>query len=42
MILYELIDYQTLRIIWWLLLGILLIGFAVTVTVTLLDQEESK
>ncbi|WP_421367964.1 cytochrome d ubiquinol oxidase subunit II [Agrobacterium tumefaciens] len=30
MILYELIDYQTLRIIWWLLMGILLIGFAVT------------
>jgi len=24
------IDYQTLRVIWWLLLGILLIGFAVT------------
>ncbi|MDQ0322725.1 cytochrome d ubiquinol oxidase subunit II [Pararhizobium capsulatum DSM 1112] len=30
MILHELIDYQTLRLIWWLLLGILLIGFAVT------------
>jgi cytochrome d ubiquinol oxidase subunit II len=30
MILYELIDYPTLRLIWWLLLGILLIGFAVT------------
>ena len=29
MILYELIDYQTLRIIWWVLLGVLLIGFAV-------------
>ncbi|MDE1996434.1 MAG: cytochrome d ubiquinol oxidase subunit II [Rhizobiaceae bacterium] len=30
MILHELIDYQTLRVIWWLLLGVLLIGFAVT------------
>ncbi len=30
MILHDLIDYQTLRLIWWLLLGILLIGFAVT------------
>ncbi|MGO4438742.1 cytochrome d ubiquinol oxidase subunit II [Rhizobium sp. RAF56] len=29
MILHELIDYETLRIIWWLLLGVLLIGFAV-------------
>ncbi|MFC5384445.1 cytochrome d ubiquinol oxidase subunit II [Aquamicrobium segne] len=29
MILHELIDYQTLRLIWWLLLGILIIGFAV-------------
>lgn len=29
MILHNLIDYETLRIIWWLLLGILLIGFAV-------------
>ena len=29
MILNELIDYQTLRVIWWLLLGVLLIGFAV-------------
>jgi cytochrome d ubiquinol oxidase subunit II len=29
MILHELIDYQTLRVIWWLLLGVLLIGFAV-------------
>ena len=24
------LDYTTLRIIWWLLLGILLVGFAVT------------
>jgi len=24
------LDYETLRVIWWLLLGILLIGFAVT------------
>jgi cytochrome d ubiquinol oxidase subunit II len=28
-ILHQLIDYETLRIIWWLLLGLLLIGFAV-------------
>lgn len=30
MILHELIDYQTLRLIWWVLLGVLLIGFAMT------------
>ena len=24
------LDYETLRLIWWLLLGVLLIGFAVT------------
>jgi cytochrome d ubiquinol oxidase subunit II len=30
MILHELLDYETLRIIWWLLLGVLLIGFAAT------------
>ncbi|KQV64437.1 cytochrome d ubiquinol oxidase subunit II [Rhizobium sp. Root1220] len=30
MILHELIDYQTLRLIWWLLLGVLLIAFATT------------
>lgn len=30
MILHELIDYETLRVIWWLLLGVLLIGFAAT------------
>ncbi|MBN8939703.1 MAG: cytochrome d ubiquinol oxidase subunit II [Rhizobiales bacterium] len=30
MILHEVIDYQTLRLIWWVLLGVLLIGFAVT------------
>ena len=30
MILHQLIDYDTLRLIWWLLLGVLLIGFAVT------------
>ena len=30
MILYELIDYDILRVIWWLLLGVLLIGFALT------------
>lgn len=29
MILHDLLDYQTLRVIWWLLLGILLIAFAV-------------
>ncbi len=30
MILYELIDYSVLKVIWWLLLGVLLVGFAVT------------
>jgi cytochrome d ubiquinol oxidase subunit II len=30
MILHTLIDYDVLRIIWWLLLGVLLVGFAVT------------
>lgn len=30
MILYELISFEHLRLIWWLLLGILLIGFALT------------
>ncbi|MBE3639885.1 cytochrome d ubiquinol oxidase subunit II [Mangrovicoccus algicola] len=30
MILHELIDYGTLRVIWWVLLGVLLIGFALT------------
>lgn len=30
MILHELLNYDTLRVIWWLLLGILLVGFAVT------------
>ena len=30
MILHELISYETLRLIWWLLIGVLLIGFAVT------------
>lgn len=29
MILHELLAYDTLRVIWWLLLGILLVGFAV-------------
>jgi cytochrome bd ubiquinol oxidase subunit II len=28
--LYELIDYGSLRVVWWALLGVLLIGFAVT------------
>lgn len=30
MILHQLLDYDTLRLIWWVLLGILLIGFAVS------------
>ncbi|MGV6850090.1 MAG: cytochrome d ubiquinol oxidase subunit II [Marinibacterium sp.] len=30
MILYELIDFDLLRVIWWVLLGVLLIGFAMT------------
>jgi cytochrome d ubiquinol oxidase subunit II len=30
MILYELIGFDTLRVIWWALLGVLLIGFALT------------
>ncbi len=30
MILHELIDFDLLRVIWWLLLGVLLIGFALT------------
>jgi len=30
MILFELIDYGTLKVIWWVLLGVLLIGFAAT------------
>lgn len=30
MILYELISFDVLRVIWWLLLGVLLIGFALT------------
>jgi cytochrome d ubiquinol oxidase subunit II len=30
MILHEILDYTTLRILWWGLLGVLLIGFAVT------------
>ncbi|WP_114377608.1 cytochrome d ubiquinol oxidase subunit II [Elioraea thermophila] len=30
MTLYTLIDYETLRLIWWVLLGVLLIGFAAT------------
>ena len=29
MILHTLISYEVLRLIWWLLLGILLVGFAV-------------
>lgn len=30
MILHELIDFEILRLLWWLLLGVLLIGFAMT------------
>ncbi len=30
MILHDLIAIDTLRVIWWLLLGVLLIGFALT------------
>ena len=30
MILHELITYDVLRVIWWVLLGVLLVGFAVT------------
>lgn len=30
MVLSDLLDYETLRLIWWVLLGVLLIGFAVT------------
>ena len=30
MILHELISYDILRVIWWALLGVLLIGFALT------------
>ncbi|KAB8064234.1 MULTISPECIES: cytochrome d ubiquinol oxidase subunit II [Janthinobacterium] len=30
MILHEMISYETLRLIWWLLIGILLVGFAIT------------
>ena len=30
MILHELITYEVLRVIWWGLLGVLLIGFALT------------
>jgi len=30
MILFELIDYDVLRVIWWVLLGVLLTGFALT------------
>ncbi|MCC1482908.1 cytochrome d ubiquinol oxidase subunit II [Roseibaca sp. Y0-43] len=30
MILHQLMDYEILRLIWWLLLGVLLIGFALT------------
>lgn len=30
MILHELIDFDTLRVIWWVLLGVLLVGFALT------------
>ncbi len=32
------LDYETLRIIWWLLIGILLIGFALWMDLTLVWQ----
>jgi len=30
MILHQLVDFELLRVVWWLLLGVLLIGFALT------------
>ena len=30
MILHELVSYEVLRLIWWALMGVLLIGYAVT------------
>lgn len=30
MILHELVSYETLRLVWWLLIGVLLVAFAVT------------
>ena len=30
MVLHELVNYDTLRLIWWALIGVLLVGFAVT------------
>ena len=30
MILHTLLDYDVLRVIWWVLLGVLLVAFAVT------------
>lgn len=30
MVLHELVNYDTLRLTWWLLIGILLVGFAIT------------
>lgn len=30
MILHELLNYDTLRLVWWLLIGVLLVGYAVT------------
>lgn len=42
MILHELIDYETLRLIWWLLLGILIIGFAVMDGFDLGTQTDRK
>nr|WP_315186724.1 cytochrome d ubiquinol oxidase subunit II [uncultured Albidiferax sp.] len=30
MVLHQLLSYETLRLVWWLLLGVLLIGFAIT------------
>lgn len=30
MILHQLLDFELLRVVWWLLLGVLLTGFALT------------
>ncbi|RYF72388.1 MAG: cytochrome d ubiquinol oxidase subunit 2, partial [Comamonadaceae bacterium] len=30
MVLHELVNYDTLRLIWWALIGVLLVGFAIT------------
>ena len=30
MVLHELLSYEVLRLIWWLLIGVLLVAFAIT------------